>query len=108
MLNFALVGCGRIATRHAEILGEGQVERARLAAVCDKQGERARAFGKQFGVPYFNDADEMLHEMREQSTSYDLSRTADSTPPTASGWLRTASTSWSRSRWRSRSATPTP
>ena len=34
MINFAIIGCGRIAKRHAELLGTGQIAGARLAAVC--------------------------------------------------------------------------
>ena len=36
MINFALVGCGRISKRHSELLGENQVAGAQLVAVCDK------------------------------------------------------------------------
>lgn len=59
-LNFALIGCGRIAKRHAELLGTGQIRGARLAAVCDIRRERAAAFGEKFGVPAFDDIAEML------------------------------------------------
>lgn len=62
MLNFALVGCGRIAKRHAELLGNEQIPDARLAAVCDIQEDRARAFGERFGVPYYTDMDEMMQQ----------------------------------------------
>jgi UDP-N-acetyl-2-amino-2-deoxyglucuronate dehydrogenase len=48
MLKFALIGCGRIAQRHAQLLAEGHVAGASLAAVCDVLPERAAAFG---GVP---------------------------------------------------------
>jgi predicted dehydrogenase len=63
-LNFALVGCGRIAKRHAELLGHRQIGNARLVAVCDVKVERAQALGKQFGVPAYADMHEM---MRAQS-----------------------------------------
>ncbi len=59
-LKFALVGCGRIAKRHAELLGLGQIAGARLAAVCDVKPERAAAYGKQFGVPHYTDMHEMM------------------------------------------------
>lgn len=59
MIKFALVGCGRIAKRHSELLGHGQVEHAALAAVCDVVETKARAIGEQFGVPWFTD----MHEM---------------------------------------------
>lgn len=60
MLNFALVGCGRIAKRHSELLGLGQIEGARLAAVCDVVEAKARAIGEQFSVPHFTDMHEMM------------------------------------------------
>lgn len=61
MLNFALVGCGRIAKRHSELLGHGQIAGARLTAVCDIAQEKARRVGEQFSVPWFAD----MHEMME-------------------------------------------
>jgi predicted dehydrogenase len=60
MIQFAIVGCGRIAKRHAELLGTGQIAGARLAAVCDIQPDRAEAFAKRFDVPGFTSLDEML------------------------------------------------
>ena len=60
MLKFALVGCGRIAVRHAELLGLQQVQGASLVAVCDSDPARAAAFGARFGVPHFTDMHEMM------------------------------------------------
>jgi len=60
MINFAIIGCGRIAKRHAELLGTGQIAGARLAAVCDVQRDRAEAFGSKYGVPAFASIDAML------------------------------------------------
>ncbi len=60
MLKFALLGCGRIAKRHSELLGNGQIENAGLVAVCDVVEEKAKMIGEKFGVPYFVDMDEML------------------------------------------------
>jgi UDP-N-acetyl-2-amino-2-deoxyglucuronate dehydrogenase len=62
VLNFALVGCGRIAKRHSELLGEKQIAGARLAAVCDIVPEKARAIGERFGVPWFSDMHAMMKE----------------------------------------------
>lgn len=67
-LNFALVGCGRIAQKHAEILGRGEVKGARLAAVCDIVPERAKALGEKYGVPYYSD----MHEMMTAGPSVDV------------------------------------
>lgn len=63
MLNFALVGCGRIAKRHSELLGHNQIDGARLVAVCDIVEAKAAAIGRQFDVPVFTD----MHEMMSRS-----------------------------------------
>jgi predicted dehydrogenase len=55
MLRVALVGCGRIAKRHAELLGHGQIHGAGLAAVADIVSDRAQALAAPFGVPWFTD-----------------------------------------------------
>jgi len=60
MLRFALMGCGRIAQRHAEILGNGKINGAELAAVCDIIEEKAEKLGTKYGVPWFTDAHEMM------------------------------------------------
>ena len=62
MLKFALLGCGRIAKRHSELLGHNQIENAQLVAVCDIVEEKAKKIGVQFGVPYFTDMNEMLEK----------------------------------------------
>lgn len=69
MINFGLLGCGRIAKRHAELLGEGQIAGARLAAVCDVVPERARAYGERHGVPWYQDMDEFLASPEIQAVS---------------------------------------
>jgi UDP-N-acetyl-2-amino-2-deoxyglucuronate dehydrogenase len=60
MMRFALVGCGRIARRHSELLGRGEIADASLAAVCDVVEEKARKVGSQFSVPWFVDMHEMM------------------------------------------------
>jgi UDP-N-acetyl-2-amino-2-deoxyglucuronate dehydrogenase len=55
-LKFAIVGCGRIAERHAE-----QINRvAELKAVCDTTDLKATLLGKKFGANVYNDYDELL------------------------------------------------
>lgn len=61
MLKFALVGCGRIAKRHAELLGLNQIQGAVLSAVCDIVPEKAQHFGERFDVPYFVNIDSMMN-----------------------------------------------
>lgn len=63
MLKIGLVGCGRIAKRHSELLGNGQIEGASLASVCDIVASKAEAIAGIFGVPWFTD----MHEMMEQA-----------------------------------------
>lgn len=60
MLKFAIVGCGRIAKRHSDLLGDDQIEGAKLVAVADKQIERAKAIGEIKNVPAYADMHEMM------------------------------------------------
>jgi predicted dehydrogenase len=66
MNRFALVGCGRIAKKHAEILAGKQIANASLTAVCDIIPERARSFGSTYGVPHFTDFDDMMAKMGDR------------------------------------------
>ena len=60
MLKFALVGCGRIAKRHSELLGLNQIENAVLVAICDIIEEKAKKIGEQFNIAYYTDMDKMM------------------------------------------------
>jgi UDP-N-acetyl-2-amino-2-deoxyglucuronate dehydrogenase len=51
MIRFGLLGCGRIAKRHSDLLGGGHIDGARLVAVCDTVRSRADAIASKFGVP---------------------------------------------------------
>lgn len=68
-LRFALVGCGRISKRHAELLSTGQVAEASLAAVCDIVPEKAAALGQRVDVPHFGDMHEMMKAIRPDVVS---------------------------------------
>ena len=57
-LNFALLGCGRIAQKHIEAIGD--LEHGEIVAVCDVLPALAEKTGKDLGVPYFTDLDTML------------------------------------------------
>lgn len=59
-LNFALVGCGRIAKRHSELLGGNQVSNARLISVCDIIESRAKDVANRYKIPYYVDMERML------------------------------------------------
>lgn len=61
MINFALVGCGRISKRHSELLAENQVSGAQLVAVCDKAFSKAQAIAKKYHVSAY----ECFHTMMQ-------------------------------------------
>lgn len=58
-LNFALMGCGRIAQKHADVLTSEALD-ARLVAVCDVELERARSLGEKYRVPYYQNIHDLL------------------------------------------------
>ncbi len=66
MIRIAIVGCGRIAKRHAELLGTGQIAGARLVAVCDSVAERAQAFAAKYDVPGYSSLAELLAQSDAQ------------------------------------------
>jgi len=66
VLKFVLVGCGRIAQKHAKILGEGHVDGAQLLAVCDVLPAAAAALGGKYKVPHFTDYHEMMRTLGSQ------------------------------------------
>lgn len=66
MLNFALIGCGRIAQKHAKLLGDNHVSGARLGAVCDIRPEAAKSLGEKYRIPHFTDYHAMMREMGSQ------------------------------------------
>lgn len=53
MKRVALVGCGRISARHVEAITDTQC--VKIALVCDKIEERAKALAEKLGVPYVTD-----------------------------------------------------
>ncbi len=56
MYKFAIIGCGRIASRHAEnIIKVGQ-----LVAVCDIDKDKADSFAKQYDVKAYYSIDDLL------------------------------------------------
>jgi UDP-N-acetyl-2-amino-2-deoxyglucuronate dehydrogenase len=60
MIRFGLLGCGRIARRHSELLGGRHIERAELSVVCDPIRERADAIASKFNVAADYDIDNFL------------------------------------------------
>jgi predicted dehydrogenase len=60
MLRFGLVGCGRIAKKHSELLGYNQIKNARLVAVCDIIEEKAKKIAEKFNIAYYTDMNKMM------------------------------------------------
>lgn len=60
MLGFALVGCGRIAKKHAELLGGNEIAGAKIVAVCDIVADKARHYGEKYNIPWFTDMHVMM------------------------------------------------
>jgi len=60
ILKFGLIGCGRIASKHAQILSN--LTGAKLSCVCDIKEEKAAKFSKEYNVPYYTDYRQMLKE----------------------------------------------
>lgn len=53
---FAIIGCGRIAARHAEQISRENL----LVAVCDTDAERVQEFARAFGAKAFREHEQML------------------------------------------------
>jgi UDP-N-acetyl-2-amino-2-deoxyglucuronate dehydrogenase len=60
MLKFALIGCGRISHKHSELLGNNQIDGAKLVSVCDIDEEKAKKLADKFNLPYYTDMEKML------------------------------------------------
>ncbi len=60
MIRFGLLGCGRIAKRHSDLLGGNHIDGARLVAVCDSVRARADALAVKFGVSASYEINEFL------------------------------------------------
>lgn len=65
MLKFALIGCGRIARKHAGNLGEGKIPNAKMTAVCDLIEEKAKFYGEKYDVPWYTDMHTMMEKEAE-------------------------------------------
>ena len=60
MIRFGLLGCGRIARRHSELLGGHHILGASLVSVCDPVRARADAIASKFGIPASYHIDDLL------------------------------------------------
>ncbi len=57
-LKFAIIGCGRIAARHAEHI----TNNGTLTAVCDIEISRAKVLGNKYSAKVYNNIDELLRK----------------------------------------------
>jgi len=61
VVKVALIGCGRVAGHHLRSIA--QAPGGEIVAVCDLVGEKAHAYGEQYGVRWFTDYHRMLAEV---------------------------------------------
>ena len=66
-LNFAIIGCGRVAPRHAESIK--QIKKARLLGVCDVKRENADLFGEKYHSQVYYSVDELLRNKKIEVVS---------------------------------------
>jgi len=64
-INFGLVGCGRISSKHISVLKNHINKSAELIAVCDINKARAQNVGKEHGIPFYHSYDDMLQQHPE-------------------------------------------
>jgi UDP-N-acetyl-2-amino-2-deoxyglucuronate dehydrogenase len=62
-INFALIGCGRVAKKYIEVFRDKLIQKGRIVSVCDINFERAKEAGEILDVPAYSD---MHHMMAEQ------------------------------------------
>ena len=60
-LNVAILGCGRIGKRHAQILSSGEISSAKLVAVCDYDQNKLNSFVQEYKVKGFTDLTNLLN-----------------------------------------------
>lgn len=61
-LKFAIIGCGRIAIRHSDLLGNNEIPQAELVAVCDINEKRAIKIASKFSVPHYLLIEDMMNQ----------------------------------------------
>ena len=63
MIKLVLVGCGRIAKRHSELLGYSEIDGAKLVAVCDLDMNKSKSIADKFDIPAYNCMHKMMKEV---------------------------------------------
>jgi len=64
ILNVAIIGCGKIAEKHALILKSKKIKKLNLIAVCDVNKSKAKKFGKKYQVNFFDDINNLLKSIK--------------------------------------------
>jgi len=62
-IKVAIIGCGKIAEKHAKILTSNKLKKLNLVAVCDIDKNKAKRFGKKYEIHYFDDIDKLLNSV---------------------------------------------
>jgi UDP-N-acetyl-2-amino-2-deoxyglucuronate dehydrogenase len=60
MINFGIVGCGRISKRHTDLLGGNEIKDARLIAVCDIEKSKTTEYVSKYKINAYSDMHEMM------------------------------------------------
>jgi predicted dehydrogenase len=60
ILKFAIIGCGRIAKKHAQILTSDQLQDCELVGVCDLNKAKAKDIADNFKTAFFTDMHLMM------------------------------------------------
>ena len=60
MIKFGVLGCGRIAKRHLDLLGRGLIDGAQLVAICDNDPARLDATRQHHDVAAYDSLEKML------------------------------------------------
>ena len=70
-IRFALVGCGDIAKKHAQVI-QNYLEDAEIVGFCDKVYDRAKAYGDKLGVPVFCSVKDMMDDIGKSVDIVDI------------------------------------
>ena len=59
----ALIGCGRVAGHHLRSIAK--IDGGEIVAVCDLEEAKCKAYGQEYGIPYFTNYHDMLRTIPE-------------------------------------------
>lgn len=67
MLNVAVIGVGNMGKHHARVYSE--IDSAKLVAICDLDGKKAKDIAKRFGCKFYTDYNRMFAEEKIDAVS---------------------------------------